>query len=49
MMAYGDISHLEGVFVEDVCERAIEVLPMDIPAEIQKLLEYANMMSLLSV
>ena len=25
MMAYGDISHLEGVFVEDVCERAIEV------------------------
>ena len=42
MMAYGDISHLEGVFVEDVCERAIEVLPMDIPAEIQKLLEYAK-------
>lgn len=41
-IAYEDLTHLEGVFVEGVHESAVEVCHMDIPVDMQNLLEYAK-------
>lgn len=41
-MAAEDVQHLEGVFVEGMIGRAIEVLPLDIPGIIQEKLEFAR-------